>query len=343
MSQLAIFPAKLCERSREKETAVRAVAICDTLTGRNDPTQAKIRVGSSGRPGMRIDAHQHFWDPARRDYGWLEKLEGEPANRLQRPFLPADLSPILERHGIDRTILVQAAPTEAEAEYLLGIAERHAFVAGAVVWLDLEAPEFDRRLDALQRRREFLGVRPMLHDLPDPEWMLRPSVRRAFAALQDRDVCFDFLVRPVHLAPMLRILAEFPKLRAVVDHIAKPEIRGRQMEPWRTLLQRVAEHPGLYCKLSGMITEADHASWAPEDLFPYVEHALGCFGPARCMFGSDWPVCTLAGSYDQVLSALEHSLDDRDCGRGIDAPSRERIWGGTAAEFYRLPRASSAA
>jgi L-fuconolactonase len=280
---------------------------------------------------MRIDAHQHFWDPARRDYGWLEALEGEPARRLQRPFLPSELRPILERHAIDRTVLVQAAPTEAEAEYLLGLAEQHAFIAGAVVWLDLEAADFERRLEAMQRRPQFLGVRPMLHDLPDPEWMLRPSVRRAFGVLQARSVCFDFLVRPPHLPAMLRVLTEFPTLRAVLDHIGKPQIRAREGEPWRSLFRRAAEHPNLYCKLSGMITEADPVAWASEDLSPYVQHALECFGAERCMFGSDWPVCTLAGSYDQVVAALASNL------RSLDARSRERIFGGTAAEFYRVP------
>jgi L-fuconolactonase len=283
---------------------------------------------------MRIDAHQHFWDPARRDYGWLEALEGEPARRLQRPFLPSELRPILERHAIDRTVLVQAAPTEAEAEYLLGLAERDSFIAGAVVWLDLEAADFERRLEAMQRRPQFLGVRPMLHDLPDPEWMLRPSVRRALGVLQERGVCFDFLVRPPHLSAMLRVLTEFPTLRAVLDHIGKPQIHAHQAEPWRSLFHRVAEHPNLYCKLSGMITEADHAAWSPEDLFPYVHHALDCFGPERCMFGSDWPVCTLAGSYDQVVAALESSLGALHF--RSDARSHERIFGGTAAEFYRV-------
>lgn len=334
---MAIFPAKLCERSKEKETAVRAVAICDTLTGRNDPNPDKIRVGPRGAQAMRIDAHQHFWDPARRDYGWLETLEGEAARLLQRPFLPSELRPILKRHGIDGTVLVQAAPTEAEAEFLLGLSERADFIAGAVIWLDLEAPDFDRRLEAMQRRPQFLGVRPMLHDLPDPEWMLRPGVRRAFAALQARDVCFDFLVRPAHLPAMLCILEEFPTLRAVLDHIGKPEIRMRQTEPWRSLFRRLAKHPHLYCKLSGMITEAGHATWTPEDLQPYVRHALDCFGPERCMFGSDWPVCTLAGSYDQVVSALEGNLG------ALEAASRERIFGGTAAEFYRLPAPRSSA
>jgi len=286
---------------------------------------------------MRIDSHQHFWDPARRDYGWLEALEGEPARRLQRLILPAELAPQLAQGRIDSTVLVQAAPTEAEGEFLLSLADQHDFIAGVVVWLDMEASDFEQRLARLQRRPRFVGVRPMLHDLSDPEWMLRPSVRRAFTVLQEREVCFDFLVRPPHLPAMLRVLAEFPRLRAVLDHIGKPDIRARQLEPWRTLLEAVSAHPNVWCKLSGMITEASHESWQPADLEPYVRHTVQCFTPARCMYGSDWPVCTLAGSYAQALAALEHALEPLD----LDALARARIFGGAAAEFYRLAPPSS--
>lgn len=286
---------------------------------------------------MRIDSHQHFWDPARRDYGWLEALEGEAARRLQRPIFPEELAPQLGQGRIDSTVLVQAAPTEAEGEFLLALADQHDFIAGVVVWLDMEAADFEQRLARLQQRPRFVGVRPMIHDLADPEWMLRPGVRRSFAVLQAREVCFDFLVRPPHLPPMLRILDEFPRLRAVLDHIGKPDIRARQLEPWRALLKAVSAHPNVFCKLSGMITEAHHERWQPADLQPYVRHAVECFTPARCMYGSDWPVCTLAGSYAQVLAALEEALEPL----GLDALGRARIFGGTAAEFYRLAPPSS--
>ena len=286
---------------------------------------------------MRIDSHQHFWDPARRDYGWLEALEGEAARRLQRPIFPAELAPQLAQARIDSTVLVQAAPTEAEGEYLLSLADQYDFIAGVVVWLDMEAEDFEQRLARLQQRPRFVGVRPMIHDLPDPEWMLRPSVRRAFAVLEAREVCFDFLVRPPHLPPMLRILDEFPRLRAVLDHIGKPSIRARQWEPWSAQLKAISAHPNVFCKLSGMITEASHESWQPADLQPYVRHALVCFTPARCMYGSDWPVCTLAGSYAQVLGALEQALEPL----AIDALAHARIFGGAAAEFYRLAPPSS--
>lgn len=280
----------------------------------------------------RIDAHQHFWHPARRDYGWLEALQGEAAQRLQRPILPAELAPILAQHHIDKTVLVQAAPTEAEGDFLLGLAEQHAFIAGAVVWMDMESPDFEARLAARRSHPKFLGVRPMIQDIADPGWMLQPSVKRAFGALSEQGVCFDFLIKPHQLEPTLQILAEFPRLRAVIDHIAKPDIRARQVEPWRSLMQRVAARENVYCKLSGMVTEADHQTWTAADLAPYVADAVLFFGPERLMFGSDWPVSTLAGTYSEVLSALESTLVPLR----LSEADLARVFGGTAWEFYRL-------
>jgi L-fuconolactonase len=281
---------------------------------------------------MRIDSHQHFWDPARKDYGWIELLEGEAARRLRRPILPSELAPELQRERIDSTVLVQAAPSEAEAEFLLSLAEEHTFIAGVVVWLDMEASDFEQRVARMQRRPKFAGVRPMIHDLADPEWMLGSPVRRAFGVLEQREVCFDFLVRPPHLPPLLRILRDFPRLRAVLDHIGKPNIRARQLEPWRSQLSAISEHGNVFCKLSGMVTEASPTGWTPEDLQPFIQHAVACFTPQRCMFGSDWPVCTLAGSYAQVVEALERGLAPL----ALDRSALERIFGGSAAEFYRL-------
>lgn len=287
----------------------------------------------------RIDAHQHFWHPARKDYGWLEALEGEAARRLTRPFLPEELAPILARHGIDHTVLVQAAPTEAEGAFLLSLAEQHAFIAGVVVWVDMASEDFEANLSRHLEHPKFSGVRPMIQDIADPEWMLRREVKRAFAILSERGVCFDFLIKPHQLGPTLQILEEFPRLRAVIDHLAKPDIRGQVKDPWRSLMQRAAEHENAFCKLSGMITEADPERWSVEDLVPYVAHVVGCFGPERLMFGSDWPVCTLAGSYDQVLSAAEAAL----ARLRLDDTAQARIFGGSAWEFYRLGAGGRAA
>ena len=281
---------------------------------------------------MRIDAHQHFWLPARNDYAWMDSLTGEAAHRLKRPALPAELEPILAHHGISQTVLVQAAETEAEADFLLSLAGQCSFIGGVVIWLDMTRPDFERRLSAFSALPKLVGVRPMIQDIEDPAWMLGPSVKRAFGVLEESGVCFDFLIRPHQLEPTLRILDEFPRLRAVIDHIAKPFIASGRLTPWDDLMRRVGEHGNVYCKLSGMITEADHERWGPGDLLPFIRHAVACFGPERLMFGSDWPVCTLAGSYDQVVAALEESLDSL----ALDAEARQRIFGGTARHFYRM-------
>lgn len=279
-----------------------------------------------------IDAHHHFWDPTRGDYGWMDDLDPAGRERLVRSVGPSELAPHLERHGIARAIVVQAAPTEAEGRYLLEVSRRCDFVAGAVVWLDLERDDFAERLRAFRQEPGFLGVRPMVQDLADPRWLLRPPVRRALAELERTRTCFDFLVKPPQMAAMLEVLDQFENLAAVIDHVAKPAIARRELDPWREQMRQAARHPNVYCKLSGMVTEADHQSWTPADLEPYVRHVVETFGPERCMFGSDWPVCTLAASYDQVVAALEENLDRV----GLSAAQRERIFCATAAEFYRI-------
>ena len=276
---------------------------------------------------MRIDAHQHYWKLERGDYGWLTPALGI----LYRDYLPADLKPHLEREGIDRTVVVQAAPTVAETEFLLDLAESEPSIAGVVGWLDMEAADFEATLDRLRARPKFCGIRPMIQDIADDDWMLRPAVQRAFAAVQERGCTFDFLTFPRHLPRVLRVLDEFPQLRCVVDHLSKPPIKSGELEPWRTDLARVAAHPTVWCKLSGMVTEADHRNWRPADLVPYVRHAVACFGWERVMFGSDWPVCLLAADYSRVVAALVEALGEEL------TPEREAlIFGANAARFYGL-------
>lgn len=279
----------------------------------------------------RIDAHQHFWRLVRGDYGWITPETGV----LYRDYGPEDLLPHLAAHGIQRTVLVQAAPTEAETDFMLGLAEEHAFIAGVVGWLDMEAPDFPERLAERRRNPHFVGVRPMIQDLPDERWMLRDPVLRAFAELERTGTAFDFLVLPQHLPHVLTVLERFPDLRCVIDHIAKPPIASGAMAsgahaPWAERLAAVAAHPGVHCKLSGMITEADHQRWRPEHLAPYIAHVLERFGPERVMFGSDWPVCRLAGEYDDVVRALRENLG------GLSAAEEAAVFGGNAARFYGL-------
>ncbi|GGJ11249.1 hydrolase [Alicyclobacillus cellulosilyticus] len=279
---------------------------------------------------MIIDAHQHFWRIDRGDYGWLT-----PASPLYRDFLPPDLAPWLAQTGVDRTVVVQAAPTVAETEYLLALAEETPFVAGVVGWLDLEDSAMPKTYERLRRHPKFVGVRPMLQDLPDPAWVLRPKVLDHLRLLARDDFPVDLLIYPLHLPYILRLLDAVPDLRAVIDHLAKPPIRTGELDPWREQMTQVAACPNVWCKLSGMVTEADHRSWQPADIEPYAAHVLSVFGPLRVMFGSDWPVCTLAADYMQVYHLAVGLLP-----AAWGAAERAAVMGGNAATFYRLPHAS---
>lgn len=276
---------------------------------------------------MRIDCHQHFWKASRGDYHWM----GPAVPALCRDYLPPDLQPLLKKNKIDKTILVQAAQTTAETDFLLELAVQYNFIAGVIGWLDMDSPDFPRQLEVYSKKPKFLGIRPMLQDLPDDDWILRPRVIDALKWIADRDMPFEFLTYPRHLPHVLTVLDTVPGLRAVVDHVSKPEIKNRRLDPWRSLMSRVAEHPNVYCKLSGMITEADFKTWTPDDLRPYVEHVLSCFGVGRVMFGSDWPVCLLAGSYDQVAAALQAVVKPH-----LDKSGEAALFGENAARFYQL-------
>lgn len=276
---------------------------------------------------MTIDSHQHFWKAARGDYHWM----GPAVPILCRDYLPEDLQPLLAKNKIDKTILVQAAQTVAETDFLLDLAARHDFIAGVIGWLDLDSPNFAQELELYAKKPKFLGIRPMLQDIPEDDWILRPRVVDSLKLITRRDLPFEFLTYTRHLPHVLTVLKTVPRLRAVVDHVSKPEIKNRKLDPWRSLMAEVAKHPNVYCKLSGMITEANHQSWTPEDLRPYVEHVLECFGPDRVMFGSDWPVCLLAGSYDQALGALQAILKSH-----LNEQQKAAVFGGNARRFYKL-------
>ena len=275
-----------------------------------------------------IDAHHHFWQVGRGDYHWMSPEMGEP---LYRDYLPDDLAPLLRRAGVDATVVVQAAQTEAETIYLLGLAARTPFVAGVVGWLDMEDAGFCAKLDALQQHSKFVGLRPMLQDLADDAYILRPAVLANLKLLAKRGIAFDILVHPRHLPHVVRALDATPGLRAVVDHIAKPAIASGAFDGWAGDMAAVASFPTVHCKLSGMITEADHRAWKPADLKPYIDHVAGLFGPERLMFGSDWPVCLQAGSYAEALQALRAILDGR-----LTEAERDAVYGLNAMRFYGL-------
>ncbi|SDD31390.1 L-fuconolactonase [Paenibacillus sp. UNCCL117] len=276
---------------------------------------------------MRIDAHQHYWQVARGDYGWLTPEQGV----LYRDYGPDDLRPELLRQQIKRTIVVQAAPTVEETRYLLELCEREETLAGVVGWVDLEADGVEQVLDELAQSPYFKGVRPMLQDMEDDAYITRDRVVRSLELLAERGLALDILIRSRHLPYVLQMLERVPGLRAVIDHIAKPDIAGGEREPWLSGLEAAASHLNVYCKLSGMVTEADLANWTESDIRPYVTEVCRMFGPDRLMFGSDWPVCLLAASYEDVVRLIERTLPE-----SWTSADRTAVFGGNAARFYRI-------
>jgi L-fuconolactonase len=275
---------------------------------------------------MRIDAHQHFWELGRFPYPWMPAGDSP----LKRNYLPGDLQPILEEHRFDGSVAVQAAQVDGEADWLLALAHDYPFIRGVVAWVDLTSPQLPARLDELQKSARFCGVRHIVEDEPDPEWLLRPAVIEGLRELERRDIPYDLLIRPSHLHIVRPLVDRVPRLRMVIDHLAKPLIRQGIFNGWAQELEQIAEIPHIYAKISGLITEADWRHWTAEQLRPYVQHALQIFSPPRLMFGSDWPVCKLAGSWKQVLAAFTQALGPQP------AEVREQILGTTAAQFYRL-------
>ena len=278
-----------------------------------------------------IDAHQHFWQLGQPfDYSWLETPGLEP---IRRDFLPEDLAERIGQVGVDRTVFVQTQHNIKETRWAFGLAAQHDFIAGVVGWVDLARDDCETQLLEFKDHPKFVGIRHVTQDEPDDDFIIRPDVVRGLRVLEKHGVPFDLLFYVKHLkhaAPLAKMLPELPM---VIDHLAKPQIKEGVTDGWREDLQSAAEHPNVYCKLSGMVTEADWERWKPTDLKPYVETALEAFGPARCMFGSDWPVCELAGSYQQVHDALREIMGQ------LGASELGQIFGGTAGRFYNLSAA----
>jgi L-fuconolactonase len=273
-----------------------------------------------------IDAHQHFWHPARGDYGWMPP--DDPV--LARPYHPADLWPQLQAAGVEGTVLVQAAPTVAETEYMLGIADATPWVKAVVGWVNFEDPAERVTLERLSRHPKFKGVRPMIQDIPDDGWMLRADIAWAFEALAGLGLRFDALGFPRHLANFLTLLRRHPNLPVVVDHCMKPQIReasAAHLAFWSEGMRRIAGETAACVKFSALITEAN-PGWTVGDLRPYVEVVLTAFGPGRVMWGSDWPVCRLRGEYADWRGAALTLTE------GLDEAARAQVLGGTAQAFY---------
>lgn len=274
---------------------------------------------------LQIDAHVHLWRLARGDYHWMTP----DLTAIYRDFTPRDLDPLLRRHGVEGVVLVQAAATVAETEFMLATAAEADWVRGVVGWVEFSDPDAPAVIERLAADPRLKGLRPMIQDIPDDDWMLRPDLDPAFRALMAQGLRFDALTFPRHLKNLLRLLARYPEMPTVIDHGSKPQIRDAAFDDWGADMAELAKETTAYCKLSGLVTEAG-ADWTPGDLKPYVGHLLEVFGPERLIWGSDWPVCTLAASYDtwrETALALTSDLTDAE---------RAAVLGGNAVAFYGL-------
>ena len=276
-----------------------------------------------------IDSHHHFWDPDRGDYPWMTG----PVMPIRRLFRPEDMAPLLAPAGVQKTVLVQTWSSLAESHEFLALAEATDFIAGVVAWVDLTAPDVGRVLDDLTAApggKWLVGIRHQVHDETDPRWLARADVRRGLREVAVRGLVYDLLIRPRELAVSLETVKALPELRFVIDHSAKPEIAKAGFDRWSALMRPFAATPNVWCKLSGMVTEANWAHWSPADIRPYIDEVLGIFGPARCMMGTDWPVSLLASNYKRTVDLVRDAIADLP-----EADQRAVLWN-SAVAAYRL-------
>jgi L-fuconolactonase len=280
---------------------------------------------------MRIDAHHHLWDGNTAKYSWMTA----EFNAIRRAFGPEDLRPLLDSCGVDRTVIVQTWSSLEESYEFLATAARTPFIAGVVAWVDLtngRAGETIAALKAAPGGRKLVGIRHQVHDEVDPAWLLRPDVQRGLTAASEAGLAFDLLVRPRELPAAHKTVLRHPEMRFVIDHLAKPPIREGGSPAWEEWMPRMAALPNVYCKLSGLVTEADWRRWTIADLRPYVSRAIGWFGADRMLFGSDWPVCLLAAPYARVFETAMELTEELTTAR------KEAIFGHTAIAAYELPQ-----
>jgi len=271
---------------------------------------------------MRIDAHQHFWRYTEIEFGWIDDAMAS----IRRDFLPADLAPLLNETGIDATVAVQARQSMEETEWLLQLADAYPQIAGVVGWVPLIDPKVEKVLEALSANSKFRGVRHVLQAEPS-EYMAREDFNTGVALLRPYSLTYDLLILQHQLPAAIKFVDRHPNQPMVLDHLAKPLIASHEIEPWRAQILELARRPHISCKLSGMVTEADFHNWTIEDLQPYVETALEAFGPERLLFGSDWPVCTVASSYKRWLDVV------KQCTAGLSSDEHDKILGENAQKF----------
>ncbi len=275
---------------------------------------------------MRVDAHQHFWkfDPVRDS--WITS----DMSAVQRDFMPQDLEPLLAQNGFDGCVAVQASQSEAETDFLIALAAQHFFIKGVVGWVDLQADGIAERLDYFSQHKIIKGFRHVLQGEPQRDLMLSPKFINGIAALQRHGFTYDILIFPDQLIYAKNLVAQFPEQKFVIDHLAKPSIRKKEIKEWTLDMEAIAKHPNVYCKLSGMVTEADWKAWTVADFNPYLDVVTEAFGTHRLMFGSDWPVCLVAASYKQVVAIVE------DYFASFSTDEQAEIFGGNAVGFYGL-------
>jgi L-fuconolactonase len=274
----------------------------------------------------KLDAHQHFWRFEPQEYAWIDKSMGT----LRRDFLPPALQPILASAGISGTVAVQARQTVEETRWLLALSAQYNFIRGVVGWVPLLASNVGEILADLSSHIRLRGVRHVLHDEADPFYMLQEDFQRGIRELKRYGLAYDLLIFERHLPQTIRFVDAHPDQVFIVDHLAKPRVKAHELSPWRENIRELARRPNVYCKISGLITEADQQRWKPEDLEPYLQTVLAAFGPKRLLFGSDWPVCLLAGQYQQWVTVVEHLVSR------LSPTEQEWVWSCTAQLAYRL-------
>jgi len=275
---------------------------------------------------MRIDAHQHFWHYNPQEYEWID----DSMSTLRRDFLPTDLLLELEKSGFDGTIAVQAQQTLAETKWLLELAATSSFVLGVVGWVDLQSPDVVSQLAELAGNPKLVGIRHVVQNEPDDQFLLRPRFLRGISVLEKFGLAYDILIYPQQLPVAIEFVQRFPRQRFVLDHLAKPLVKSGVLQPWASGIRKLAEFPNVFCKLSGLVTEADWSDWKPAQIKPYLDVALESFGSERLMIGSDWPVCTVAASYSEVMNLVTEYLG---C---YSDDVRNAVLGGNAAKFWNL-------
>jgi L-fuconolactonase len=275
---------------------------------------------------MHIDAHQHFWIYTPAEYSWID----DSMAALRRDFLPEDLKLEIESNNFHGSVAVQARQTPQETRWLLELAERSPWILGVVGWVDLRSPDIRSQLKVLTRYPKLVGVRHVVQSEPDSRFLLRPEFLRGVSALEEFDLAYDILIYPKHLPVAAEFVERFPRQRFVLDHLAKPRIKNGDIDSWAQGIERLAAFPNVFCKLSGLVTEADWQHWRPEHILPFLDVAFASFGPDRLMVGSDWPVCLVAASYTRAIEVVKNYLlrHTPEC--------QDTVLGGNALRFWRL-------